>query len=130
MEFERKRYNHTHIDIAPLVDVVFLLLLFFMLSSHFIKEPVIKIKLPSSKTSENIKNEVKDIYVTKENKIYFNDREVNINELGQIAVKHLSEDDFVKIKADKEADVGMLVNVIDEIRLAGIKNYSIVTERR
>lgn len=130
MEFERKKYNHTHINIAPLVDVVFLLLLFFMLSSHFIKEPVIKVKLPSSKTSENIKNEVKEIYITKENKIYFVDKEVNINELVQIATNHLSEDDFVKIKADKEADVGILVSVIDEIRIAGIKNYSIVTERR
>ena len=46
MEFERRRHNHAHMNIAPLVDVVFLLLLFFMLTSHLMQEPAIKIKLP------------------------------------------------------------------------------------
>jgi len=38
--------------------------------------------------------------------------------------------DFIRIKADRESDVGILVSVIDEVRLSGIKNFSIATERR
>ncbi|MCX7769916.1 MAG: biopolymer transporter ExbD [Proteobacteria bacterium] len=131
MEFERKKYNHTHINIAPLVDVVFLLLLFFMLSSNFIKEPVLKLKLPESKTSQNIKEDLKDIYITKEGRVYFMGGEVSINKLKEaILLNQNNENDFIRIKADKEADVGILISVIDEVRLAGIKNYSIATERR
>lgn len=132
MEFERKRHNHTHMNIAPLVDVVFLLLLFFMLTSHLIQEPVIKLKLPESKTAEAKDERVKTVYVTKEGEIYFMDNRVDLKGL-QTAIKrnlNVVQSGFVRIKADRDVNVGLLINVIDEVRLAGIKNFSIVTERR
>ncbi len=132
MEFERRRHNHTHINIAPLVDVVFLLLLFFMLASHIMQEPAIKIKLPESKTAEAQKNTVKTVYISKDGDLYFMDKKVDLKDL-QTTIKGSLKDiehDFVRIKADRESDVGILVSVIDEIRLAGVRNYSIMTERR
>lgn len=132
MEIERKRYNHSHINIAPLVDVVFLLLLFFMLTSHLVKEPAIKVNLPKSKTSQNERDEIKTVYITKESKIFFMDKEIDIERLP-LVMKEFTKDpenEFVRIKTDKDANVGILISVIDEIRLSGIKNYSIVTERR
>mgnify|MGYP001127601782 CR=1 FL=1 len=132
MEFERKRYEHTHMNIAPLVDVVFLLLLFFMLSSHFMQEPAIKIKLPESKTADAQREEIKTVFITKDGKVYLMDQLVDIATLGS-KIKTIVKDpetEFIRIKADKESDVGILVSVIDEVRLSGIKNYSIVTERR
>jgi len=132
MEFERKKHNHTHLNIAPLVDVVFLLLLFFMLTSHLMLEPAIKIKLPESKTAEAQRDAIKTIYISKDGGIYFMDKRVDLNNL-QMAIKEGVKDiqiDFIRIKADRESDVGMLVSVIDEVRLSGIKNYSIATERR
>jgi len=132
MEFERRRHNHAHMSIAPLVDVVFLLLLFFMLTSHLMQEPAIKIKLPESKTSEAQRDAIKTIYISKDGGIYFMDKRVDLNNL-QMAIKEGVKDiqiDFIRIKADRESDVGILVSVIDEVRLSGIKNYSIATERR
>lgn len=132
MEFERRRHNHAHLNIAPLVDVVFLLLLFFMLTSHLMQEPAIKIKLPKSKTANAQKDTIKTVYISKEGSIYFMDKRVDLNSL-QTAIKGISQDehnDFIRIKADRESDVGILVSVIDEVRLAGVKNYSILTERR
>jgi len=64
MEFERKRSDNFQLNIAPLVDVVFLLLLFFMLTSHIIEEPVVKIKLPGSKTAANETEAIKTITIT------------------------------------------------------------------
>ncbi len=132
MEFERRKHNHTHINIAPLVDVVFLLLLFFMLTSHLIQEPAIKIKLPESKTSEAQSENIKTIYITKNGEIYFMDKRVDLERLKTVISEYIvnPENDFLRIKADKESEVGLLVRVIDEVRLAGIKNYSIVTERK
>ncbi|NCP04475.1 MAG: biopolymer transporter ExbD [Deltaproteobacteria bacterium] len=131
MEFERKKYNHSHMDIAPLVDVVFLLLLFFMLTSHLMQEPAIKIKLPESKTAEAKDERVKTILITKDGEIYFMDKRVDLNKL-QMAIKEGVKDiqiDFLRIKADRDADVGTLISVIDEVRLGGVRNYSIVTEK-
>lgn len=132
MEFERRRHNHAHMNIAPLVDVVFLLLLFFMLTSHLLQEPAIKIRLPESKTSEAQKEGIKTVYISKDGDIFFMDKRIDLKDL-QGALKGSLKDpehDLIRIKADKESDVGILVSVIDEVRLAGVRNYIIVTERR
>lgn len=132
MEFERKNHNHVHINIAPLVDVVFLLLLFFMLTSHLMQEPAIRIKLPESKTSE-IKNEIiNTVFISKDGGIYYQNVRVNLGDLQKAISGSLQnpEKDFLRIKADKDVNVGLLVSVIDEVRLSGVKNFSILTERR
>jgi biopolymer transport protein ExbD len=132
MDFKKRRHNHVHMNIAPLVDVVFLLLLFFMLTSHLIQEPAIKIKLPESKTAEAQNELVKTILITKNSEIYFMDKRIDIENLQRAIMESISDSkkDSVRIKADREADVGLLVKIIDEVRLSGITDFSIVTERR
>jgi biopolymer transport protein ExbD len=131
MEFERKRY-HAHLDIAPLVDVVLNLLLFFMLTSHLIEEPAIKIRLPDSTTAESMREISRTITITKNGELYFMDKRVDLKNLRVVLQSSLPETEkgFLRIKADKEVDVGLLVSVIDEVRLSDIKSFSIVTERR
>lgn len=132
MEFDRRRHNHAHMNITPLVDVVFLLLLFFMLTSHFIQEPAIRIKLPESKTAGSKDETIKTVTITKDRGIYFMDKKVDMDNLRAL-LKESSNDtkkDFLRIKADRDVSVGLLISVIDEVRLSGIKDFSIVTERR
>jgi len=117
-------------DTAPLVDVVFLLLLFFMLTSHLMQEPAIRIKLPEAKTAEAKNETIKTILLTKDGEIYFMDKMVDLKNLQTAIREDLTdaEKDFLRIKADRDVSVGLLVNVIDEVRLSGVKNFSIVTE--
>lgn len=131
MDFKRRRHNHVHLNIAPLVDVVFLLLLFFMLTSQLIQEPAIKIKLPESKTSETQNEHLSTIYITKNAEIYFMDKRVDIENLQRAIKESTSEGKkkFIRIKIDREANVGLLVRVIDEVKIADITNFSIVTEK-
>jgi len=131
MEFERKRY-HVHLDIAPLVDVVLNLLLFFMLTSHLIEEPAIKIRLPDSTTAESMEEISQTITITKNGELYYMDKRIDLKSLRAVIQGRLPdrEKGFLRIKADKEVDVGLLVSVIDEVRLAGVKTFSVVTERR
>lgn len=131
MEFERKRY-HVHLDIAPLVDVVLNLLLFFMLTSHLVEEPGIKIRLPDSTTAESMREISRTITIMKNGELYFMDKRVDLKNLRVAIQDSLPEKEkgFLRIKADKEVDVGLLVSVIDEVRLSDIKNFSIVAERR
>jgi biopolymer transport protein ExbD len=131
MEFERKRH-HVHLDIAPLVDVVLNLLLFFMLTYHLIDEPAIKVRLPDSRTAESMTEISRTITITKNGELYFMDRRVDLKNLRAAIQNSLLErkKGFLRIKADKEVDVGLLVSVIDEVRLSDVKTFSIVTERR
>jgi biopolymer transport protein ExbD len=131
MEFERRRY-HVHLDIAPLVDVVLNLLLFFMLTSHLVEEPAIKIKLPDSTTAESMREISRTVTITKNGELYFMDRRVDLKNLRVAIQDSVSDKEkgFLRIKADKEVDVGLLVSVIDEVRLSDVRNFSIVTERR
>lgn len=133
MEIERKRHNHSFISLAPLVDIVFLLLLFFLLTSQMIKETgLIKITLPKSKTAPTGQKSLVILSISEENRVYLADREVEIHNIKTAIEDILKRDsgmDFIQIRADKKADVGILVNVIDEIRLTGISSYSIITER-
>ena len=132
MEFERRHHNHHHIEIAPLVDVVFLLLLFFMLTSHLIQEPAVRIKLPGSRTSEVKPETARTIWITKTEQIYFQDRPVAQDLLVEALKKggKGGGQEPLKIKSDREVSVGFLIKVIDAVRLAGISNFSILTERR
>ncbi|GBD98049.1 biopolymer transport protein ExbD [bacterium BMS3Abin07] len=131
MEFERRRYNHSYMNIAPLVDVVFLLLLFFMLTSRLIREPTLKVRLPESKTAATEQETIRTITITRGGRIFFMDREIRLKGLQRAVRESLTigEKGSLRIKADRDADVGLLVNVIDEVRLAGIKDFSIVTEK-
>ncbi len=133
MEFERKRY-HSHIDMAPLIDVVFNLLLFFMLTSQLIQEPAIKIKLPTSKTAQLSSERINTITITitKRGFIYLLDKQIDLEKLSK-AVDLLVKDkekEFLRIKADKDASVDILIKVIDEVKGVGVKNFNIITERR
>ena len=128
MEFERKRSDNFQLNIAPLVDVVFLLLLFFMLTSHIIEEPVVKIKLPGSKTAANEAKAVKTIAITNDGKIYFMEKKVDLTELQTKLEEATDDKETIKIKADKDASVDVLMKVVDTIRLSGISNFAIVTE--
>jgi biopolymer transport protein ExbD len=132
MDFERRRHDHTHLNIAPLVDVVFLLLLFFMLTSHLIQEPAIRIKLPESQTAEAMKESVKTVLITKKGEIYFMDRRVDLKNLRVMIKENFvdTKNEFLRIKADQDVNVGLLISVIDEVRLSGVKNFSIMTERK
>lgn len=132
MEIERKKYNYPFINPASLVDIAFLLLLFFILTSHIIKETAsIKIALPDSKTAVSETQDTATIIITGEGNLYLANAPVTIDCLKDEITKAIKNRgiDFIEIKSDRDANVGILVNVIDEVRLAGIKHYSLITER-
>ncbi len=132
MEFKRRRYNHSYLNIAPLVDVVFLLLLFFMLTSHFIEEQSIRVRLPESRTSEYTERAGIRISINEKGDVILNRKKVKVDDLHTLLKEQISLDKTknVEIRADRDVKVSLLMKVIDEIRLAGINDFNIVTEKR
>jgi len=132
MKFKRHtkiEHGLGQIDIAPLIDVIFQLLIFFMLSSSFTFQSGISVKLPKAVTSDVIKEENLIVTITSENIIYLSGTIVTLKELKE----HLSHPDIkdhaLLIKADRRASVGRIVDIWDLCRNLDIKRINIATNQ-
>lgn len=115
------------IDIAPLIDVVFLLLIFFMLTSSFIFQPGIKVNLPRAITSEMLSEDSAIINITSENLIYYRQKLVTSRELNAVLKEIASARLPVLIKSDRRASLGRIVEVWDMCRQEGVRQVNIAT---
>ena len=130
MKFKRHvELEKGQLDIAPLIDIVFLLLIFFMLTSSFIFQPGIKVNLPKAVTSEVIHEKSLIILVTGNNYIYLNDRMITMSELASRLRIAAKENKPLLIKADRRASLGKVVEVWDLCRDEGISQINIATSQ-
>jgi biopolymer transport protein ExbD len=117
------------LDIAPLIDVVFLLLIFFMLSSSFTFQSGINVKLPKAVTSDVIKEESFVVTITSENVIYLNGKVTPLKDLEKKLLPIKKNNSPLLIKADRRASVGRIVDVWDLCRSLGIEKINIATHQ-
>ncbi len=119
----------TSMDFAPLIDVVFLLLIFFMLTSSYIFQPGIRVNLPRAITSEALSEKNIVITITAENLIYVDGKLVTISELSS-RLKDVSDlRRSILIKADEKASLGRVVKIWDICRQSGISRVNIATSQ-
>lgn len=134
MSFLPKRSTEEpRIDITPMVDCVFLLLIFFMISTTFVETPGLTIKLPES-TAQTIAREPKEfkVYVDREGTIFHQDRRISLEQFKaalQQAGASAGETTFL-LMADREARHGRVVTLMDLAREAGFVKLAIATEQR
>ena len=117
------------IDLAPLVDVIFQLLIFFMLSSSFTFQSGINVRLPKAVTSDVIKEENWVITISSENVIFLNEKIMTLKELEDALAKNKTMDRAFLIKSDRRASVGRIVDVWDLCRKLGIEKINIATNQ-
>ena len=130
MKFRRQvEFERGQLDIAPLIDVVFLLLIFFMLTSSYIFQPGIKINLPRAVTSEVIQEKNLVITIGAEGLIYLNQHLISLKQLKANLEKAAKEDRPLLIKADREASLGKVVQIWDLSREAGLGQINIATDQ-
>ncbi len=134
MSFQRKQSNdEPRIDMTPMVDVVFLLLIFFMISTTFVESPGISIKLPeaSSQTVDREPKEIK-IYLSSAGDIFYQDKKISIDEFRELLAEHQSAADqtTILLLADQESRHGKVVTLMDLARDAGFVKLAIATEQR
>jgi len=128
MKFKRRvSLEKGHLDIAPLIDIVFLLLIFFMLTSSFIFQPGIKVNLPKAITSEVIHRENLILVIDRNDNIRLNERTVNDAELKSRLSLASQQDRPVLIKADRTVSLGQVVRIWDLCRQENIKRINIAT---
>ena len=130
--FHKKNKKKRLPNLVPLINIVFLLLIFFMLSGTLTKKDFFEVAPPKSNTGASAEAPELVILISKENKIALNNKPIKINELEIILSKELENRNIeeVLIKVDGNAKSGILSQVIKHIRNVGIKRAAIVTQSK
>jgi biopolymer transport protein ExbD len=124
MQFRTKRREDPVVEITPLIDVVFLLLLFFMVTTQFISLPGIKLSLPGISPGKSVTATSKiDIHLTADGDIYVDGNPVSFDHLPATLKEAVldTESSVVVLMADTNAVHGRVVAVMDVLRTHGIK---------
>ena len=127
MDIERRKKVSVELNIAPLIDVVFQLLLFFVLTTSYVTNPGIEVALPKAASAVPVQKEHIELYITKENAVYYNNEKVTLDNLKKRLENMSSLSKTVILKADKSVELGMVVQVIDVVKQTDIKDLVIAT---
>lgn len=128
MEFKKKRKKDIHIDITPLVDTVFILLIFFALSLNFTKNSSLGIELPEITSNKTpLQHDKIIINITKDEFVYLNSKPVdNIISLKKKLLKlNKINNSGLIIEADLNVKHGKIVEILDTCKISGINNIAI-----
>lgn len=119
------------IELAPMVDIVFLLVTYFLINSTLAKNPAIKIELPKSETAQSEMQRNIVIHVDNDNRIFLNDNPVSLKQLPAELKKVVKDKDkdHVIIRGDKKSNYQSIISVMDYVHQAGITHFNLATER-
>ena len=117
-------------NITPMLDVVFILLIFFIVTANFIKEPGLEINRPDSETSEITENAAILIAIGAAGEIYMDGRRIDVRQIKANVIRLIAENPqgSVVIQADVKSTAEKIVAVMDEVREAGVVDISIASE--
>lgn len=117
-------------DLSPMIDCVFILLIFFIVTTVFVKEPKVPVSDPLATTSDSLEKNSIIFAVTADNKVFYDGRNIGIRGVQQVVKpllleKNTPEDAHVIIKGDRSAKAGAVDEVADECKIAGVPKHRI-----
>lgn len=127
MEIKTSYGRNKDFPIISIADIVLLLIIFFLLTSTYVIQPGIKVALPRSATKQALSTEHITVAITKEGRLYLEEKPVSLDELSLLIKDMHPEGKYILLKADKDVTMDMTVKVMDEIRIAGAKRFVIAT---
>ena len=130
MYFKKENENENSINILPMIDIIFAILSFFIISSLYLtKVDSIKVNLPKSSSAEREQNKMQIITVDKNEKIYFQSNEIAFKNIYLSIQKYTEkmEDPLVILRVDNSVNYGFIINILDQLRK--IENLKIGIEK-
>ena len=132
MYFKEKDETEYSINILPMIDIIFAILSFFIISSLYLTRiDSIKVNLPKSSTAVREQNKPQIITVDSNGRIYFNSNEISLKNIYAIIRTNIEnlEDPIVILRADASVKHGLIVNLLDELRKIENLKVGISTEK-
>jgi|TARA_X000000368_G_scaffold49759_1_gene35522 biopolymer transport protein ExbD len=126
----RRKPEEQGLDLTPMMDIVFIMLIFFIVTTSFVKETGVDINRPNAETAERDEKGNILVAITQNNEIWIDKRRIDLKavraNIERLKIEY--PEGSVIIQADKEARSGLLVETMDQIRLAGVQNISIAAK--
>ncbi len=118
------------IDMTPMLDIVFIMLIFFIVTTSFVKESGIDVNRPTAQTATRKEQGNIIVAIRSNGEVWIDKRQIDIRAVRANVARLHAENPLgsVVITADKDAKIDMLTKVMDQIRMAGITNAAIATE--
>ena len=133
MYFRENNKSENEINILPMIDIIFAILSFFIISSLFLTRiDSIEVNLPKSSTAVREKNRPQIITVDNNEKIYFKSNEISLKNISALIRKNIEnlEEPLVILRADTSVKHGLIVNLLDELRKIENLKIGISTEKK
>jgi len=133
MQFEGKRRSSHIPNLTPLIDIVFLLLIFFMLTSHFVREDTLNIQLPEANSGQQLDEKKSiEVVINADEQWLYKGEVVDANTLKRLLREDLAKLEVkrVRIRGDKVSDLGSAVSLLDLVRESGATSVDIVTQKK
>jgi len=120
-----------NIDMGPLIDMVFLLLIFFVVTTSFVKESGVDVQRSTAATAEVKERGNIMVGLTADGEVWFDGERVDVRSVRAHVERALAEDpeSGVVIVADKKSETGLVVQIMDQCRLAGARDVSLAANR-
>jgi biopolymer transport protein ExbD len=130
MQFKTRQRRKVLINITSLIDVLFLLLIFLMVSSTFLEQPGIKLELPEAKSAVLLEQKDYILSVDKAGEMFLNKEAVTFDNLEEKVKEALPKmkDSALILKADQDVTHGQVVKVMDIVKRCGVKKLIIGTK--
>ena len=122
--------ENVEINLSPMIDMVFILLIFFIVTTVFVEETGVEVNKPEAAAAVQLEKNSILIALTKENKVIYGGRDIGVSGVAPIVKRLLLKEDIpVIIQADAGASHGVFARVYGEAKLAGAKSINFSTER-
>ena len=128
---KRQNTENDTIDISPLIDVVFILLIFFMVSTTFVKDAQLELQRPSAQSASPADTKSVRVSIDRDGSVYLGEESVRLWML-QSRVREILRDasqSTVLIIVDRITPTELLIDVVDQCRLAGAKDVGVITDK-
>ncbi len=126
----RKRSDSADINMAPLMDMIFILLIFFLVTTSFVKESGVDVQRPTAKSAVTKEKANMIIGIDDSGKVHIQGKPIDIRAVRSRMERYLMQTPkgSVVIAADKQSQTDILIQVLDACRLAGVKNISVAAK--
>ena len=119
------------VDISPLIDCVFILLIFFIVTTTFVEETGVEVDKPQAASSVQLEKTSILLAITDKGEVVYGGREIGIAGVQPLVKRMMQKEEVpVIVQADQNVQAGLMVRVIDEAKLAGAEKVSIATRKK
>lgn len=121
--------EETEINLSPMIDCIFILLIFFIVTTVFVEEPGVEVHKPSARLAVDLEKNSIIIAITSDNKVVYGGKELGVAGVGARVRQILNKNDLpVIIQADARADHGVFSDVWSEVKNAGASQISLSSQ--